>query len=79
MFSLDEKQTEKLRVWEEEQDRKVIDQQKGTEFERFGIPYYGVTGGSLTYSFTPTGLGVVVKIRNNVTKEEIDLTDYDSW
>lgn len=42
-------------------------------------PYYGAIGGGLTYSFTPTGLGVVVKVKEYYTGEELNLTDYDSW
>lgn len=30
------------------------------------------------YSFYPTGLGVVAKVRR-VDGQELDLTDYDSW
>jgi len=33
----------------------------------------------LTYSFTPTNLGVVFKVHDSVTGKELDLTDYDSW
>lgn len=44
-----------------------------------GEPYYGAMGGGLTYSFTPTGLGVIVKITEAITGEEIDVTDYDTW
>lgn len=39
----------------------------------------GAIGGQFTFSFTPTGIGVVVKVRDCVTGEELDLTDYDSW
>lgn len=39
---------------------------------------YGEVG-KLTYSFTPTGIGDVVKIRSELANVEIDLTDYESW
>lgn len=42
-------------------------------------PYNGAIGGSLTYHFTPTSLGVVKKITDSKTGKELDLTDYDSW
>lgn len=39
---------------------------------------HGAIGGATTYSFTPTGIGVVVKLSCACGKEK-DLTDYDSW
>ena len=44
-----------------------------------GQPYGGAIGGGVTYSFTPTSLGVVVKVKEAHTGKELDLTDYDSW
>ena len=43
------------------------------------LPYYGAIDGAYTYSFSPTSLGCVVKVRNTVTGDEIDLTDYSHW
>ena len=42
-------------------------------------PYMGAIGGGTTYSFTPTSLGVIVKVHDALTKEVLDLSDYDSW
>jgi len=39
----------------------------------------GAIGGRYTYSFTPTGLGYVIKVRDNIDKNEIDLTDVEDW
>jgi len=36
-------------------------------------------GGRYTYEFTPTGVGIVVKIKDAVTKEALDVSDYDLW
>lgn len=41
--------------------------------------YDGAIGGRLTYEFTPTTLGCVAKVTDCITKETIDLTDYESW
>lgn len=41
--------------------------------------YTGAIGGRYTYSFTPTSLGTVVKVYDAITKETIDLSDYDTW
>ena len=44
-----------------------------------GYPYSGAIGGSLTYSFTPTSLGVSVTVTDAHTKQSIDLSDYEDW
>lgn len=36
-------------------------------------------GGSISYIFTPTGVGVGVEIQCNICKTKIDITDYDNW
>ncbi len=41
--------------------------------------YTGAIGGRYTYSFTPTGLGTIVKIHDPITDETLDVTDYESW
>ena len=41
--------------------------------------YHGAIGGHLTYCFTPTGLGIIVKVQCGHCKEEIDVSDYDHW
>ncbi len=71
---LDEEQWAKLIVWVEKQDDKV----KALHGEKPGYPY-GASGGAYTYSFTPTNLGLVATVRNNLTHEEIDLTNYGYW
>ena len=35
--------------------------------------------GIYTFSFTPTGIGNVVKVYSHLAKIERDLTDIDSW
>jgi hypothetical protein len=35
--------------------------------------------GNYTFSFTPTGIGNVVKAYSHLAKIERDLTDIDSW
>lgn len=43
-----------------------------------GFENQGVVGGRFTYTFTPTNLGTVVKLKC-ACGEEIDLTDYENW
>lgn len=39
----------------------------------------GAIGGRYTYSFTPTTLGTIVIITDNLQKRELNVTDYDCW
>lgn len=41
--------------------------------------YGGAIGGRYTFSFTPTSLGLVTKVKDDISGEEIDLTDYNMW
>ncbi|HEX2231281.1 MAG TPA: hypothetical protein VHG34_03750 [Nitrososphaeraceae archaeon] len=52
---------------------KLIAKQGGT-----AKPYYGACGGGYDYKFIPTSIGLITKVENVATKEEIDLTDYES-
>ncbi|MFA5174704.1 MAG: hypothetical protein WC438_05980 [Candidatus Pacearchaeota archaeon] len=62
-FNLDMKQFKKLQEWKKKQKK----------------DYAGAIGGEYTYSFTQTGLGTVVVVKNNIFNKEIDLTDYEGW
>ncbi len=39
---------------------------------------YG-TYGHITYMFTPTGIGDVVKMKSSHSEKEYDITDISSW
>jgi hypothetical protein len=39
----------------------------------------GAVGGRFQYKFTPTNLGTVLLVKDMVTNQEIDVTDYESW
>lgn len=41
-----------------------------------GFPYCGAIGGQFTYEFTPTSIGVIIVVKDAITDEKIDLTDY---
>ena len=41
--------------------------------------YEGTIGGRYTFSFTRTSLGDAVVVTDSFTKEEKNITDYDSW
>jgi hypothetical protein len=75
LFSLTNEQIEKLSVWAAEQVSK--DTEKAAQSGR--ISTYGACGGAFTYSFTPTSLGLIVKVTNNLSGDELDLTEWDMW
>lgn len=63
----------------------IVERQRGTYSEQFHVtdsngitwPYEGAIGGGLTYSFTPTGLGIIFVVKYG--EERLDLTDADNW
>jgi len=58
----------------------VLDELKlNAKQEGTAKPYYGTCGGAYLYKFLPTSIGLITKVENVATKEEIDLTDYKSW
>lgn len=63
MFTLNKEQSAKLNAWCEKHK---------------DLPS-GAIGGRYTFHFTNTSIGTVIKVTDNCTKEEIDLSDYESW
>ncbi|MEH2230348.1 MAG: hypothetical protein V7K71_12000 [Nostoc sp.] len=41
--------------------------------------YYGAIEEGYVFTFYPTSVVNIVKIKNTLTEDEIDLTDYDNW
>jgi hypothetical protein len=90
-FELDDAQKAKLAEWEKEQDKIAVEMQRKEIANQaypnpFHVhllerdePYYGATGGVLTYKFTPTSIGEILVVKHSYTNAELDLTDYDSW
>ncbi len=66
MFDLSEKQKETIIKW---------------KMSRNCLLGQGASGGRWTYSFTPTSLGLVINVIDNLIKEDniLDLTDYENW
>lgn len=60
----------------EEDAAKIAKFTKKVEAER-GSGYGGSIGGATTYEFTPTGLGVIFKVKH--FGQELDLTSYQDW
>lgn len=86
-FEITPEQFAKIAKWKKEIDAKVIAKQKESMAEQeFAVltangqyPYYGAIGGSLTYSFSTTSLGEIVKVVHEYTQEQMDVTNYDEW
>ena len=64
-FELDETETQKFEDWKKKQKEKD--------------PHIPTAGERWTFMFTPTGLGTVVEVKDNLLKEKIDLTDWENW
>lgn len=68
-FRLDEKQQTRFNQWNLAQNE-VIKARNG------GVLNIGASGGQVTFEFTPTGMGTVVRVKNSLTGDSIDLTEY---
>lgn len=42
-------------------------------------PYYGATGGGVTYSFIPTSLGTIITVKETITGKELNVSDACDW
>lgn len=72
-FVLDDLEKRRVKQFAAEQDKKAAQLQNSQH------PRYGASGGGYSYIFTPTGLGMIIHIRNNITNEEKDITNYSTW
>lgn len=92
-FELTPEQVEKALKWQHEQRTKIVQRQlenpdlrpEQRQLLQTSLdkgkpqPLAGAIGGIFTYSFTMTTLGLVTKVKCAMTKEELNLTDYDDW
>lgn len=87
IFEIDAQQMAQINAWREQMDKKAIEQQRAKmsaeDFSDLTLdgqyPYTGAIGGGLTYSFSDTSIGTVVKVHHALTDETLDVTDYASW
>jgi len=42
-------------------------------------PYYGATGGGVSYTFTPTSLGTILTVKEAITGKELNVSDALDW
>lgn len=91
LLKIDEKYYKQYKEWSKEQNKKGIEMQKELVKKDdpfyssykccwdMGFPYAGTIGGEETIEITPTSVGEVIVIKNSITREELDITDYESW
>jgi hypothetical protein len=90
MFEVTESQKRRIKEWlETTVYPTVIEQQRNdpsyamnpfaaSDWEA-GYPYAGVSGGSLTYEFTPTSIGEILYVSYYRFPDKLDVTDYETW
>jgi len=44
-----------------------------------GQPYYGAVGGGVSYTFTPTSLGMILTVKEAISGKELNVTDALDW
>jgi len=64
-FELDETQIKQFEKWRKKQIKK--DQSTFTAGERW------------SFIFTPTGIGLITYVKDNITDDKIDLTDWENF
>jgi len=83
-FTITDDQLKKAYDWHIKLQKQMISEGKAkSEADAsIGSPdlvYYGAIGGGLTYYFSPTGLGDILRVKEAISGEELDLTDYSEW
>lgn len=66
IFILENEELERANKW--------IEKQKKEQGRKVGS-----MGDRFSYIFSPTGLGTIIIVKDHLTGEEEDVTDYDSW
>lgn len=75
-FCLDERQIREIADWSAEQDNMY----KKSNLIKDNCEYYcGAIGGELTYLFTPTSIGMAIKVHHSGTNQNLDVSHYEDW
>jgi hypothetical protein len=84
-FHLTPKQVRRLNRWllnvhNAAAEQQLRDMADGTRLIPYRyVPYYGAIGGGLTFTFTPTGLGLGCSVTEAITGRTLNLSDYEDW
>jgi hypothetical protein len=76
VFGLTQSQCETIELWKKAVKENVM-KDFPPDILQPNEPYFGAIGSGMTYSFTPTGLGMIITVKYG--NEELDLTEYDKW
>lgn len=71
MFTLTDADFARISEWKAEQPKPSL--------KEIGLSMTGAIGGRWTYSFTPTSLGLIVKVKDGMYGGELDLSNYEDW
>lgn len=86
-YDLTEQEEAAAKAFIKDQENKMIEKQRQSmapeDFARLTgngkWPYYGAIGGGFSWIITSTSIGQALRIKDNVTGEEKDITDYSNW
>ena len=79
-FGLNVAETKCIDEWIESLRPEIMAKQGNTYSEISpNEPYYGATGGGVTYSFTPTSLGTILVVKEAITGKELNVSDALGW
>ena len=90
MFEVTESQKQKINEWlkttvypavivQQRNDPSYANNPFAADDWKSGYPYAGVSGGSLTYEFTPTSIGMLLHVSYYRFSDKLDVTDYENW
>jgi hypothetical protein len=82
-FEVSPSQYDKFVEWQEEQEVRSNAVWANKKKKGFWLPSPAdadlLPGGTYEWVFVLTGIGVSCRVRNKVTGDEIDLTEYENW
>lgn len=72
-IKLNDEDYKKFNAWKKEVESRIAAKQGRDK------PYYGAIGGAYVWTQCFTSLGGILKVRNDLTGEELDFTNYEDW
>jgi hypothetical protein len=81
VFSVNTAEQGVINEWVESLRSEIMELQKKSAVSDLAEadPYYGAIGGGLTYSFSPTGLGMIITVKETITGKELNVTNALDW
>jgi hypothetical protein len=87
IFEVTQSQKDKIdKWWDEIMNLHLYElgyiKEDGTQFtadEIYERVNTGAIGGSISYTFTPTSIGVILEVEESITGNTLDVTDYNTW